>query len=322
MAVRLGYLAEIYDNRPGSQTIHAFNRSLRKAGVSCTRHHPNTYITNIARNFDDRGWGRNLIRFSGKAYLVAMMWPKTARLLPVGCWAEVIPLCFDCWPVDYKKWEELFRKFRIKTAFFTARQSADYFQDTITDMESLWCPEAADPSEYCSDIPLSQRTVDVLELGRRSEVYHTAITVPLQEKGCRHLYVQGKGRMFPTREELMETWQQTRVSICFPKSVTDPQGAGGVETVTFRYFESIASKCLVVGHCPQELKDIFGYNPVIEAEESNPGGQLLALLSAIEEYQDLVDKNHLRMLEVGSWDAQVQSMLSQLQERGYSIETP
>ena len=131
MPNRLRYLSEIYNNRPGSQTIHAFNRSLLKAGVTSVHHHPNTYVTNIARHFDDKGWGRNVMRLSNRAYLVAMMWPKTARLLPIGCWAEAVPLCFDCWPKDYHKWESIFRKYKVKTAFFTARQSAEYFQKKL-----------------------------------------------------------------------------------------------------------------------------------------------------------------------------------------------
>ncbi len=119
----------------------------------------------------------------------------------------------------------------------------------------------------------------------------------------------------------METWQQTKISICFPKSSTDPESSGGVETVTFRYFESIASKCLIVGHCPQELKDLFGYNPVIEIKESGEGEQLLRLLSNIGRYQDLVEKNYQRMCEVGTWDARVRTMLPLLKQRGYVVET-
>jgi hypothetical protein len=29
----------------------------------------------------------------------------------------------------------------------------------------------------------------------------------------------------------------------------------------------MASKCLIVGHAPQELTDLSGYNPVIEVRE-------------------------------------------------------
>ncbi|MCW5202365.1 glycosyltransferase family 1 protein [Desulfobulbus sp. US4] len=323
MSSRLYFLPEIYNNRPGSQTIHAFNRSLAKTGVVAVPHHQSEYVTNLARLADDKGWGKNFFQRKGRAYIVAMMWPKTARLLPISCWAEVIPLCFDCWPQDYELWENIFRRFRVKTAFFTARQSAEYFQQKITAMHCFWLPEAADPTEYSSDIPLKDRKVDVLELGRRSEEYHKAITDALKECSYTHLYVQGKERMFPTREQLMETWRHTRISVCFPKAVTDLERSGGMETVTFRYFESMSSKCLMVGHCPQELQDIFGYNPVIEVDRTDCSGQLLSVLADIEqeEYQELVDRNYQQMLKVGSWDARVQDMLALLRVRGYYLET-
>ena len=106
MPKRLCYLPEIYSNRPGSQTIHAFNRSLRKAGVAAVRHHSNAYITNIARYCDDKGWGRNFIRLSGRAYLVAMMWPKGFLLVmaliimkTIGIYREFITLNYNHWGI-------------------------------------------------------------------------------------------------------------------------------------------------------------------------------------------------------------------------------
>jgi hypothetical protein len=101
--------------------------------------------------------------------------------------------------------------------------------------------------------------------------------------------------------------------------MTDPVKAGGVETVTFRYFESIASCCLIVGHCPAELEDLFGYNPVIEADLQDPAGQLFDLLQNIDSYQGFVDKNRQRMLEVGSWDVRVETMLSTLSLSRYYV---
>jgi hypothetical protein len=118
---------------------------------------------------------------------------------------------------------------------------------------------------------------------------------------------------------LLEAWGTTKISICFPKTITDPERAGGVETVTFRYFESMAACCLIVGHCPAELEDLFGYNPVIEADMKNPAEQLLSILNNIDRYQSLVAKNHSRMVEVGSWDVRAQTMLSTLLSFGYRV---
>lgn len=318
---KIRYLSEIYSNRPGSQTIHAFNRSLSEFGVPAICHHPSPVVTNIARHFDDNGYLKNLFHLSGSAYLVALMWPKAARLFPICYFAEIIPLCFDCWPKDYAKWEKLFTAHRINTAFFTARQSCDYFSSKIQGMRCLWLPEAADPKEYTSGKPLDIREIDVLELGRRYNQYHDAIRLPLKQKGITHLYnFQKGGRLFETKDLLMEAWENTKISICFPKSVTSKIDSGGVETVTFRYFESMASRCILLGKCPDELQDIYGYNPVIDVDMSDPVGQVLDILGNLSNYQALVDKNYQNTLELGSWVSRSKEMLKTLNSIGYKTD--
>jgi hypothetical protein len=67
----------------------------------------------------------------------------------------------------------------------------------------------------------------------------------------------------------------------------------------------MASKCIIVGHAPQELIDIFGYNPVIEAEEGNEFEQIESLLDNLDSFQGLVERNYNRLLEVGTWKSRV-----------------
>jgi hypothetical protein len=247
------------------------------------------------------------------------MWPKAARIFPVCFFGEIIPLCFDCWPADYERWEHLFRQHDIKTAFFTARQSQEYFIQKLPGLKCYWLPEAADPEEYPFSCPLNYRETNVLELGRRFAAYHDSIRKTLRKAGYVHVYSRSQKRIFPTREDLMIAWGRTQVSVCFPKSMSSPESSGGVETVTFRYFESLASRCLIVGHCPDELEVLFGYNPVIEVDWEDPAGQIINILDNIQEYQKFVERNHQRMLEVGSWDTRVKYMVSILESDGYAI---
>jgi hypothetical protein len=97
--------------------------------------------------------------------------------------------------------------------------------------------------------------------------------------------------------------------------MTHPERSGGVETVTLRYFESLASRCLVVGKCPAELHDLFGYNPIIEIDAHRPSEQIIEILTEIDRYQEFVDKNRARLLEVGTWDARVKEMLDTISSR-------
>src|SRR5215212_10345929 len=80
-----------------------------------------------------------------------------------------------------------------------------------------------------------------------------------------------------------------------PISMTHPARSGNVETVTLRYFESMAAKCLIVGHCPAELIEVMGYNPVIEADLSSgpaaAAAQIADILADVGRYQPQVDRN-------------------------------
>ena len=324
----LRLLVEPYRGRPGSQVIHSFNDSLAKAGLDQVGRNRSPLTIRAGLALDKRGLVRNLFRLPGQAYLAALMWPRVARLFPANYFHEIIPFCFDCWPPDYCEWKRLFSRHRVRTVFFTARDSADYFQSSNSDISTFWMPEAADATEYTPDTPLVAREIDVLEYGRRWEHYHESITASLEAMGHNHLYSSEKRfcqegnsnlrrYVFSNTEELRNGLGNTRISICFSKAVTHPDKAQNVDTVTFRYFESIASKCLIVGNCPSELRDLFGYTPIIEADLDDPAQQIHEILSDIGSYQSLVDRNYQRFLEVGTWDARALSIIELLEPLGY-----
>jgi len=178
-------------------------------------------------------------------------------------------------------------------------------------MRSVWLPEATDPLEYCASIPLSERNIDVLELGRRYDSFHRKIAQPLAEANRVHLFERVKGEIiFSDRAGLVDGLGRSKLSICFPCSQTHPERSGAIETVTHRYFESMASKCLIVGHAPQELIDLFGYNPVIEIHSECAFEQIESILNNLDSFRSFVEDNYQRLLEVGTWKSRVQTVLS------------
>ena len=76
----------------------------------------------------------------------------------------------------------------------------------------------------------------------------------------------------------------------------------------------MASKCLIVGHAPQELIDLFGYNPVIEALEGHEFEQIESSLTNPSAFQHLVDRNYRRLLEVGTWKNRIATILDTLRD--------
>jgi len=123
-------------------------------------------------------------------------------------------------------------------------------------------------------------------------------------------------RIFASRRALSDGLASSRISVCFPRSFTHSESTGGVETVTHRYFESIASGCLLLGHCPDELLDLFGYNPVVEVETGDEFGQIERILADLQPFQEQVDANYRRLLEVGTWRQRVPVVMREVEELG------
>lgn len=236
-------------------------------------------------------------------------------LFPKGCFQEVVTFSFDCWPHRYDEWESFFRRHQIKLAFISARQSAEEMQRRMPGMNVVWMPEATDPADYCPRKNLVDRPTDVLELGRKYDRYHSQIVGILRETGRSHLFEAVKGqKIFPNdKRSLAEGMGNAKISICFPGALTHPYAAG-IETVTHRYFETFASKCLPLGRAPEELVELFGYNPVIEADLERPAEQLDDILQNVGDYQEFVDRNHGRLLEAGTWDVRAAQILERIEK--------
>jgi hypothetical protein len=266
---------------------------------------------------------RNVARLSRHAYFAPIMQVSEQRLVPQCYWAETIVYCFDCWPAAYDRWETFFRRQKMKVAFISARQSAERMRQRVPGLEAIWMPEGIELARYVPDKPPASRSIDVLELGRRWGEYHDKIRDHCATRGYVHKYEKARGQwIFATEDDFYGGLADSKISVCFPSSITHSERAGDVETMTLRYLESIACRSLIVGHCPAELAELMGFDPVIRADMDDPGAQLDEILANVSAYEPLLDRNLQRLREVGTWDTRVGQMLDLLRERGYVPENP
>jgi hypothetical protein len=298
----LAYLDGFCPDQPALYTQRDFEAALRAEGFAIKRQHSIGFPQPMAYQFR-RVLGRsarNLHRGRGSKLLCLMMGPASFRLIPDGILNRCALHCWDTWPDNFDRWDSLFTRFKTETAFFTSRQARDRFQTRFPAMRCHWLPDGSNPELHRPEKTLASRSIDVLELGRRYDRYHAAITTPLLAMGAKHLYELQPGQVvFSGREALLEGLANTKIVVSFPTSVTNAARAA-IETITPRYFEAMASGCLVIGHCPRDLSDLFGYNPVIEAEMDDPAGQLKEVVHHVEDYEPLVHRN-LSMIKENSW---------------------
>ena len=118
--------------------------------------------------------------------------------------------------------------------------------------------------------------------------------------------------VFPDRPAFVAGLARARISICFPSNITHPERAGDVSTLTLRYLQSLASKCLVVGSAPEEMLRLFGYNPVIQADLQDPAGQLLSILENYDDFAELIEQNYRKVVAEHTWQQRWEQIASQL----------
>lgn len=207
---------------------------------------------------------------------------------------------FDAWPHYHNKIKEFVKLYKIRTLFVTSRQVAERLKK-LDGCKVHWVPEGIEPSGY-RFYDYQDKNIDVLEFGRKDSLYHHAIRDSLAKKGKIHLYEKKGGELvFPTRASFIDGLARSKISVCFPSNITHPERSGDIETMTSRYLQSMISKCLIVGYAPPEMVQLFGYNPVVEMDASNPCAQLVDLLNDHDNFIALIERNYQEVCNSHTW---------------------
>ena len=164
---------------------------------------------------------------------------------------------------------------------------------------------------------LKDRNIDLLEFGRSNDKVFKADQLKSvfdnKNHNLNHVCTKQNGKFIYTNEQLYEAMGNAKVTIALPRSITQPEIAGDIETLTQRYWECMFSRMVMVGHAPQELIDFIGYNPVIELTDKISPEELIAnVIEHIEDYQSLVDKNREIAEKLGSWDVRMKWLMGEL----------
>jgi len=214
---------------------------------------------------------------------------------------ENILYLFDAWPGTYDLIKKIIKTYNIKILFISSRESATRLQLLIPSITVKWCPEGIRNKIY-RPYDYQMKDIDVLQMGRKYDVWHDRVVKKLHHSGITYLYERVKGEIvFKTRDEFVSGLGRSKISICFPKSVTHGSQCGGISTMTLRYLESIASKCLILGMIPDEMKELFGYNPGITVDMDDPAGQIVEILGKFSVYIPLIEKNYMACINHHDW---------------------
>lgn len=229
---------------------------------------------------------------------------------------EIIPIIWDCWPKSRNNIDELFKRTKVKIAFFSSKQNVEYFQCKYPHIQMYFFPEAINVSLYHKGEDLEKREIDLLEYGRPNNNVHKEL---LKIKHIKHIYSPKGEHLFTSFSKLTESIAKSKVVIAFPRCDTAPKESGNIETLTQRYWECMYSRTIIVGRAPQELIDLIGYNPVINAEVTNIADIIKKVLVNCKDYQELVNRNHEMAKTIGNYTNRLIQFRNILREKGYEL---
>lgn len=221
---------------------------------------------------------------------------------------------FDCWPERHRNIENFIKAFGIRTAFFSSERVTQVFSNKFSGIRCEWLPEAINLRGYQFN-KYDEKDIDVLQFGRRYDPYHDKIRPFLEVKKRSYLYEKVKGEIvFKDQRAFIEGLARSKISVCFPLSLTQPERAGGISTMTMRYLQSMASKCLIIGSMPDEMHKIFDYIPIVEVDFLDPEAQLLSILENYNSYIPLIEKNYETVKNQHTWEHRCKNMMQILAE--------
>ena len=232
---------------------------------------------------------------------------------------EIIPMLWDCWPDTWDTLERDLILTKCRLCFITASDVTKEFSKRLAQIKFVHIPEGVDINDYSKGKELQDRGIDVYELGAKHNYFHKKLMegkLHEQYKLVYHTKTKQKGLAY-----VYEKWEtftskiaDTKIVISFPRCMRNPMGEGEVETLTMRYWEGMLSRCVIVGHCPQELIDLIGYNPIIEADFVNPCEQIIHVLHNLSAYQTLVNKNYTTACLYAPWHIRMKRIWKEINE--------
>lgn len=306
MAIKLLSPGDIGDSVAFYQ--HWFAEAWEAAGgivVSNSTIWPHALRVVLGRNWPGFNFSRkNKLLVLGSGRVESVSWPKLLT-------HEIVPFLWDVWPDKIAPLIRFVRRNKIRTLFCTSSQIVEILKSRLSGVDIHWIPEGIKAKAYSKGENLRNRPVDILSYGRQMNAVVDQLRVIVSDEKLNVLFREGDAHLFSTFDDLVQGLQLSKMSICYPQSVTHPDRAQNIETLTQRYWEAMLSGTLLVGHAPQELIEVCGYNPVVELGD-NPTIVVNDILKNIEKYQSLVDRNRGCAEEKADWSMQISKVMELL----------
>jgi hypothetical protein len=302
--LRLVRLNRKISRHPSIDIVNEFEESIIGLDdIKIVPESTNKFLRRIARPGLINLFNAILPKSSAPIFYISMGISEVNRSILVALFSSNNYLfLFDAWPKHFHLISKIVKAYNITKLFVTSRESANKLRGLLQNTKVYWCPEGCNPNDY-KPFNYRDKDIDVLQFGRRYDYWHNMVVEGFMQQKISYLYEKEKGQIvFNNRTDFLNGLGRTKISICFPMNITNNELSGGVSTMTNRYIQSMASKCLIVGATPDEMSYMFEYEPVIQIDYTNPVLQISDILKNFHNYIPLIERNYQECISKHSWE--------------------
>jgi hypothetical protein len=182
-----------------------------------------------------------------------------------------------------------------------------------------YMPAGIDALRFCPSPRAPRRSIDVLSIGRRSEVTHQALLQLARQEGLFYVHDTINGfhayDLAQHRSLMAEMAKRSRYFIVNPGKVNAPEETGGLSEFGYRYFEGAAPGAIMIGERPRngEFDRIFHWpDAVIDLPfGSDHIGAVIKELDAQPERQQRIRRtNVIQSLRHHDWAHRWEAVLT------------
>ena len=220
-----------------------------------------------------------------------------------------IPYIWDVWTDTSAAFVKALRLGRPPLVFTASRWAEAVLAEELPESQVRYVPEGVPVRLYTSEIPLAQRTIGLFEYGRQNVAWHDAVTPVLLRQGIPHIYPAHRREVLQPAA-FYRTMHTARAVACFSPATTHPGTRSS--SMTARYLEATASGAIPVGDPIPDLTHLFGFDPVIPLDETDPAQVVIQLWKYPERFEQHSIRCRNAAMQLADWSHRVDVILSSI----------
>jgi hypothetical protein len=239
-------------------------------------------LRDLARRADLAGLAKKKVTGCGRARAAAQRYDLFFAVLSepweiknIDC-EENFPRCdfslcylIESWQRDIPHLEHLKRYYSRFDAIFSCHAHMCEDIERILGRPCTYLPPGIDAIRFSPLPTMPKRTIDVLNIGRRSAVTHAALVLQAQRRDFFYVYDTTRQLRFARHDEhrmlLAEKLKRTRYFFAYPARVDRPELHQGHLEIGYRFVEGAAAGAVMLGLRPPtaEARDLLAWQDAV-----------------------------------------------------------